>query len=58
MVSVLASIYVIPDVIPSTLIYQGESGDLRDSWIENLGEEKVHFVATLTSWSCNSIGQQ
>ena len=57
-VSLLAAICAVANVIPPALVYQGESGDLRDSWIEDLGEEKVHFAATPTGWSCNNIGQQ
>ena len=57
-ISLLAAICAVADVIPPTLIYQGESEDLRDSWIEDLGEKKIHFAATPTGWSCNSIGQQ
>lgn len=43
-------------IIPA-LIYEGESGDLRDSWIKDLGEKKVYFVITPIGLSYNSIGQ-
>ena len=57
-VSLLAAICAIADTIPPAFIYQGDSGDLRDSWIDDLEEETVHFAATPTSWSCNCVGQQ
>ncbi len=57
-VSLLSAICAVPDVIPPALIYQRESRDLKDSWIKDLGEEKVHFATTSTGYSCNSIGQQ
>ena len=34
-------------ILPA-LIYQRESKDLRNSWIENLGEEKIYFTTTPT----------
>lgn len=43
---------------PTSLTYQGESGDLRDCWVDDLEEETVHFAATPTGWSCNNIGRQ
>lgn len=52
----LAAIYVVANIIPPTFIYQGQSRDLNDSWIEDLGEKRVHFAVTPTGWSCNSIG--
>ena len=35
-VSLLAAICAVADVIPRALIYQGYSGDLRNSWVDDL----------------------
>lgn len=43
-------------MIQPILIYQRKFRDLRDSWIKDLGEEKVYFAVTPISWSYNSIG--
>ena len=41
---------------PPALIYQGDSHDLQDSWIEEfkVGDE-THFAATSNGWSCDSL---
>lgn len=57
-VSLLAAIFALANVVPPALIYQGDSGDLRDSRVDDLGNETVHFAATPTGWSCNKIRQQ
>lgn len=54
----MAAICAIADTIPPAFIHQGDFGDLRDSWIDDPEAETVHFAATPTSWTCNSVGQQ
>lgn len=34
--------------ISLVLIYQGNSGDLRNSWINNVSDDIVYFIVTLT----------
>ena len=43
-VSLLAAICVIAMKIPPVLIYQGVSGDLRDSWVEDVGDDTIYFA--------------
>ena len=57
-VSLLAAVCAVAIKIPPVLIYQGESGDLRDSWVEDVGDDTVYFAATPTGWSNNGIGRQ
>lgn len=56
--SLLAALCAVAMKIPHVLIYQGESGDLRDSWVEDIGDDTVYFAATPTEWSNNSIGRR
>lgn len=45
--------------LPLALIYQGESADLLDTWVEDFNEgDEVYFAATLNGWSCDSLGLQ
>ena len=57
-VSLLAAICAVPATIPPALIYQGESGDLRSTWVDDIGQDTVYFAATPTGWSNNKIGRQ
>ena len=41
--------------ISTILIYQGKSGNLRDSWVEDVGDDTVYFAATPIIWSNNGI---
>ena len=46
-------------MIPPTLIYQGESGDLQDTWIEDwTPETPAYFGVSKNSWSCDLFGLQ
>ena len=47
-VSLLAGICARRNVIPPAFIYQRKFENLKDSWIEDLGEEKVHSAVTST----------
>lgn len=44
----LAVICAIVMKIPLVLIYQGESGDLRDSRIEDVSNNTIYFAAIFT----------
>jgi hypothetical protein len=47
----LACIYANSSHLPSALIYKGTSYDLNNSWLEDLGETIVYFVATNNRWN-------
>ena len=38
-ISLLANIYADGIVLPPALIYKGASGDLQDTWLENLNKK-------------------
>lgn len=40
----LAAIYIVTMKILPIFIYQGELKDLRDSWIENIGNNTIYFI--------------
>lgn len=57
-VLLLAAICVVVMKILPVLIYQGESGDLRDTWVDNISDDIIYFAATPTGWSNNDIERQ
>jgi hypothetical protein len=55
--SLLACIGADGDVIPPALIYQGESGDLQDTWLEDwTPETPAYFGVSKNGWSCDLFG--
>jgi prepilin-type processing-associated H-X9-DG protein len=58
-VTLLACICADGTKIPVGLIYEGESHDLQDSWVEELEDnDEVYFAASTNGWTCNSLGLQ
>ena len=58
-ISLLACISADESFLPLTLIYKGESYDLRDSWIEDLDKgEEAYFAASKNGWSCDALSLQ
>ncbi len=47
-VSLLAAIYAVAATVPPTLIYQGESRDLRNTWTDDIGQVTIYFATTPT----------
>lgn len=57
-VLLLAAICAVAMKILPVLIYQRESGDLRDIWVDDIGDDTVYFTATPTGWNNNNIRKQ
>ncbi len=57
-VSLLAAICAVAAIVPPTLIYKRELGDLRNTWTDDIGQDTVYFAAKPTGWSNNKIGRQ
>jgi hypothetical protein len=56
-ISLLAAICGDGSTLPPALIYKGESGDLQDSWIEDLHMgEQAYFSASPNGWTCDMLG--
>jgi hypothetical protein len=56
-ISLLASICADSTKIPPALIYKGVSGDLRDTWLDDLKErEHAWFISSTNGWSSNTLG--
>ena len=57
-ISLLATICADGTAIPPALIYQGESGDLQDSWLEDYDDSstKAHFAASRKGWTDTNLG--
>ena len=53
----LISIYTDGTKIPPALIYKGTSGDLQDTWVQDLKEkEHAFFASSANGWSSNTFG--
>lgn len=56
-ISLLAGICADETALPPTLIYQGESGDMLDTWLEDLDENNTaYFVVSGKGWSNDEYG--
>ena len=57
--SLLACICADGTKLPPALIYQGESHDMLDSWLQDFNEgDEAYFASTANGWSCNDLGLQ
>ena len=58
-ISLLACISATGIAIPPALIYQGESGTLQSSWVEDWSiETPAYFALSSKGWSCDALGRQ
>lgn len=56
-ISCLACISAIGRWIPPLLIYKGDSGDLRSTWVDSVETNSMaHFTVSHNGWSNNAIG--
>ena len=42
--------------LPPALIYKGESHDLQDCWVDDLGDDTAYFAASNNGWTCQKLG--
>lgn len=56
-ISLLACVCADGTALPPALIYQGKSGDLQNTWMEDLKEEdQAYFTSAANGWSSNALG--
>jgi hypothetical protein len=57
-ISLLATICADGTALPPALIYQGESGDLQDSWLEDYDHSSTEadFAALQKGWTNENLG--
>jgi len=56
-ISLLASICADGTALPPALIYKGASGDLQDTWLEDINEkDQAFFASSANGWSSNAFG--
>lgn len=56
-ISVLACISALGKTIPPALIYQADSGDLMDTWVEDWApDQQAFFGSSANGWSSNAFG--
>ena len=53
-----ACVRVTGSYIPPTLIYQGQSHDLLDTWVQDLNNTEVYFAVSEKGWTNNDLGLQ
>jgi hypothetical protein len=59
-ITLIALICAAPSHIPPALIYQGESHDLQDTWLEDFDDSKdlAYFASSAKGWSNDLLGLQ
>ena len=59
-ITLIASICANGSALPPSLIYQGESYDLRDTWLDefNHSTQRAFFACSKNGWSDDSLGLQ
>lgn len=57
-ISLVACICADGTTIPPALIYQGESGDLQDTWVNDFdgSRDKAYFAASERGWTSDDLG--
>lgn len=56
-ISLLACISAIGRVLPPALIYKGDSFDLQDTWVDEVGvNDEAYFGSSENGWSNDAIG--
>ena len=57
--SLLACICADGTKLPPALVYQGESHDMLDSWVQDFNEgDQAYFASTKNGWSCDELRLQ
>jgi hypothetical protein len=58
-ITLMACVSAIGKKIPATLLYTGESFDLRDTWVDDLNDsDDFFFGASSNGWSNDAFGLQ
>ena len=59
-ITLIASISAAPTCIPPALIYQGQSNDLQDTWLDDFDDSKdlAFFASSEKGWSNDLLGLQ
>jgi hypothetical protein len=55
-ITLLACICADGTHIPLAWIYKGESYNIQDGWVDELGSDTAYFGASDNRWSCNKHG--
>jgi hypothetical protein len=56
-ITLLACVSAIGKALPPALIYKGESYDLQDTWVDEVGEQdNANFAASSNGWSNDAFG--
>lgn len=57
-ISLLACICADGTALPPGLIYQGDSGDMQDTWLEDFdhSSDKAYFATSSKGWTCEDLG--
>lgn len=54
-ITIMATICMDGSSLPPTVIYQSDSGNLQDAWLEDFSSENVFFTTSPNGWTSNSL---
>ena len=55
-ITIVATICMDGSYLPPTVIYQSDSGNLQDAWLEDFSSEDAFFTTSPNGWTSNSLG--
>ena len=57
-ITLIACVSALGQRMPPSLIYAGESGDLQNTWVQDidLSSQKAFFATSPTGWTNNNLG--
>ena len=56
--TLVACVQATGSYIPPLLIYQGQSHDLLDTWVQDVNDTEAYFAASEKGWTNNNLGLQ
>ena len=54
-ITIVATVCMDGSSLPPTVIYQSDSGNLQDTWLEDFSSEDVFFTTSPNGWTSNSL---
>ena len=54
-ITIVATVCMDGSSLPPTVIYQSDSGNLQDAWLEDFSSEDVFFTTSPNGWTSNSL---
>lgn len=55
-ITIVGTICMDGSYLPPTIIYQSETGNLQDAWLEDFEAEEAFFTSSPNGWTSNALG--